>query len=452
MKLAIPVPFKEIITDGYIDDSITCGLDINNNKDSILHAGPLIAHTIFRPVSPNKSVKQNNAVQQTKYHIEGFPKETNTVLGWLINTRSFKIFLPIDKAQKWIKDIEDLLLQTHVTTKDVESCIGRLNHAGFIIPAGRYFLTRLRFRLKQCKQFGKQKLQPWDRQDLRLWIIILQQVSTLGIDINMVNFTLPTDIAKSDACEIGMGGYNQCGLAWRYKLPSDLQGIFTINLLEFIAAIITIHMVIQQHGKSRKILAFTDSSSASGWMHHSTFNIKTHQSHDIAARKLAEILITNDSALYPQHIPGKHNVIADSLSRDHHIQTNKLTFVLQHVFPPQVPKNFIIKTPPKEITSWLYSLAATSHHKQALPQEPKPSNLGALIAGDDSWKDVASKMNLLRNFQPTKKSAYSEHLQKVYEEMNMVSNVKTSWDTAQSNPPLRMYVRSSGRSFGGTQF
>ena len=57
MKLAIPVPFKEIITDGYIDDSITCGLDINNNKDRILHAGPLIAHAIFRPVSPNKGVK-----------------------------------------------------------------------------------------------------------------------------------------------------------------------------------------------------------------------------------------------------------------------------------------------------------------------------------------------------------------------------------------------------------
>ena len=452
MQLAIPVPFREIFTDGYIDDSITCGLDISDNKNRILNAGPLIAHAIFRPVSPTESVKRNNAVQQTKYHIEGFPRETNTVLGWLINTRTFKIFLPIDKAEKWINDIEILLSQTAVTTKNIESCIGRLNHAGFIIPVGRYFLSRLRFRLKMCKQFGKQKLQPWDKQDLKLWITLLQHVSTLGIDINMVNFTSPTDISKSDACEIGLGGYNDCGLAWRYKLPPDLIGVFTINLLEFIAAIITIYMIIEKHGTNRKILAFTDSSSALGWMHHSTFNPNTHLSHDSAARKLAEILITNDSALYSQHIPGKHNIIADSLSRDHHIPTNKLTFVLQHIFPTQVPTDFNIKTPPKEIISWLYSLAATLHHRQALPQAPKPSNLGALIDGGDSWKDVVYKTNLLRNFQPTKKSVYSERLLKAYEEMNMANNVKSNWDTAQLSPPLQTYVRSSGRSFGGTQF
>ena len=90
----------------------------------MLHAGPLVVHAVFRPVSDKEMVKRNNTVQQTKYHIEGFPNKTNTVLGWLINTCSFKIFLPIDKAQKWIKDIEDLLLQTHVTTNEVESCIG----------------------------------------------------------------------------------------------------------------------------------------------------------------------------------------------------------------------------------------------------------------------------------------------------------------------------------------
>ena len=187
-------------------------------------------------------------------------------------------------------------------------------------------------------------------------------------------------------------------------------------------------------------------------MYHSTFNPSTHLSHDTAARKLAEILITKDSALYSQHIPGKHNIIADSLSRDHHIPANKLTFVLKHIFPTQVPTNFNIKTPSKEITSWLYSLAATLHHKQALHQAPRPSNLGALIGGGDSWKDVVYKMNLLQHFQPTRKSAYSEHLQRVYEEMNTANNVKTNWDTAQLNPPLRTYVRSSGRSFGGTQF
>ena len=186
-------------------------------------------------------------------------------------------------------------------------------------------------------------------------------------------------------------------MAWRYKIPPDLQGIFTINLLEFISAIITIYMVIQKHGTNRKILAFTDSSSALGWMHHSTFNPTTHIAHDTAARKLAKILIRNESALYSQHIAGKHNIIADSLSRDHHIPDKKLTFALKTAFTSQVPEEFVLTTPPKEIISWLYSLRATLPLKQALPQEPKPSKLGALIAGGDSWRELVSMMNSLRD-------------------------------------------------------
>ena len=159
MQLAVPVPFREIITDGYIDDGITCGLDINDNQIRIQNAGPLVAHAIFRPVSKNEHVKRNNAIQKTKYDVEGYPRETNTVLGWILNTRSFRIYLSTDKAQKWTQDIEDTLNKEFVTTKELESCIGRLNHTGYITPVGRYFLSHLPYRLKMCKKYGKQKLQ-----------------------------------------------------------------------------------------------------------------------------------------------------------------------------------------------------------------------------------------------------------------------------------------------------
>ena len=140
-----------------------------------------------------------------------------------------------------------------MSTKEIESYVGRLNHAGFIIPVGRYFLSRLRHRLKTCKQFGKQKLQTWDKNDLKLWIKFHQQVFTFGINLNMVNFTKPTNITMPGTCEIGLGRYSDCGLAWRYKIPPDLQGIFTINLLEFISAIITICMVIQKNVQTGKL-------------------------------------------------------------------------------------------------------------------------------------------------------------------------------------------------------
>ena len=109
-------------------------------------------------------------------------------------------------------------------------------------------------------------------------------------------------------------------------------------------------------------------------MHHSTFNPTTHLSHDSAARKLAEILINSDSSLYSQHIAGKQNVAADSLSRDQYIPDKNLTFTLQNVFSSQVPKGFTLETPPKEIISWLYSLRATLSHKQVMPQEQSQEN------------------------------------------------------------------------------
>ena len=55
--------------------------------------------------------------------------------------------------------------------------------------------------------------------------------------------------------------------AWRFELPSELIGVFSINLLEFIAASLTIQLAVEYRKnikKPHRILAFTDSSSALG--------------------------------------------------------------------------------------------------------------------------------------------------------------------------------------------
>ena len=46
----------------------------------------------------------------------------------------------------------------------------------------------------------------------------------------------------SDASEHGIGGFNSEGIAWKLELPYDLQHYFSLNLLEFVAARITIMM------------------------------------------------------------------------------------------------------------------------------------------------------------------------------------------------------------------
>ena len=450
-ELAVPVPYRPGLVDGYIDDGVISAVEIGDYVERARNVGPLVVHATFRPLDENESVHRNDSIQVKKAEAEGIPSESATVLGWVISTRKFKIYLPMEKTIDWSNDIRHLLNKGIANEKELEKCIGRLNHVGHIIPNARYFLNRLRYRLKLCTKWGQQRLKEWDRDDLELWLKILDRASKNGVSINNLTHTKPTKTLFTDACEIGIGGYSTCGLEYRWKLPMDLQGVFTINLLEFIASVTLIEMIINKNRGNQRLLCFTDSSSALGWMHHSSFNPRQYPMHDRTARRLATICLENYSSLYSQHIPGKHNVVADSLSRDHHISTQKLTFVLKTIFPTQVPKHLKILEPPQEIISWIYSLKATLQAPVVSQQATHKSNLGALIDSEDSLQQLVSKMNSLRDLTKKKKSASSECLQKVYDEMNMAKQTNFNYDTAQLSPPLHTYVRCSGRSFGVTQ-
>ena len=82
--------------------------------------------------------------------------------------------------------------------------------------------------------------------------------------------------------------------------------MWSINLLEFIVASITISLIMRNTKASTKILAYTNSSSAPGWLYKASF-ASNQQNHDKTARWLAHELIDTDPALYSQHIREKFN-------------------------------------------------------------------------------------------------------------------------------------------------
>ena len=129
-----------------------------------------------------------------------------------------------------------------------------------------------------------------------------------------------------------MGGYDSNGLAWRYILPPELLDIFSINLLEFIASAISIHLSLAASTNPQKILAYTDSSSALVWLYKASFS-SSMPCHDKVAKWLALELMSCESALYSQHIRGRHNIMADALSRDHHLSILQLTKIFYRLYP-----------------------------------------------------------------------------------------------------------------------
>ena len=455
-ELSVYIPDRKMAADGYIDDCLSLGIDEGDLVQKSQEALPLIIHSIFRPKDPEEPIERDDNISMKKLMAEGQPSEIRVMLGWQIDSRRMRISLPTTKATIWAKDIDNILNRQRVNKKELESMIGRLNHVGYILPTGRYFLNRLRHLLMRCERYGSQKLQNWEKDDLILWKEFLEKASNEGISTNNIAFTKATSYLITDACEHGMGGMNlKSGRAWRFKFPDWMSRKFHINFLEFLASIVSIWLdIIQDNNqtKYKKYLALTDNSSTVGWLHKSNFNPKTHPGHDILARKLARILMNSESTIESQHIKGSHNIVADSLSRDHHIETTHLTFILKSLFPSQANRNFkISQTLPVEITSWLSSLKDISTASGASTPKHCKSKIGILFDGKNSWKEVVYTTNSLNHSLKKRRSLSCPHSLQVLEEMKMAQQEKTSLPEVPSPPSSITYVRHSGRTFGGTR-
>ena len=386
---------------------------------------------------------------------DGTPSERKLVLGWLLDTREFKIYLPMDKAIGWIAEIKEILApDMKVKTKQIESTIGRLNHVGYILPQGRYFLNRIRYLQKRCEKYGPQKISKLERKDFELWIEFLENASQVGVNLNLISFTKPDCKIYTDASSHGMGGYNkESGLAWRYELPKWMAHTFHINTLEFISAMIGIWIeVLNKEDDYLKINCLTDNSSAIGWLFKTNFDPNKQQKHDIIARKMAKILLDSESALRPQHIPGEENIIADSLSRDFHLSTNHLQFALKSLYPNQAQKNFKILTKlPQKIICWLESLRESKIKPEESLPAPSRSKMGVLLDGSDSLHQLASKINSWTALAKQGDTQSCPRLQRLCAETNRARLNETFSEAGQSVRPSIMYVRYFEQTFGGHQ-
>ena len=101
------------------------------------------------------------------------------------------------------------------------------------------------------------------------------------------------------------------------------------------------------------IWAFTNSSSALGWIHKAYFDPVNVESRDTVARRLGWTLVS-------QHIKGTENIIADYLSRDFQRSDKTLTKIFNQILPQQTVALFHIKQPPRNVISWISLLAADS--------------------------------------------------------------------------------------------
>jgi hypothetical protein len=221
-------------TDGFIDDLITVTLDTERNNTWGSHSVPLAMHVTSRPHSGSEEpITRRGILSDAKIIAKGTPAEFQIILGWLLDTRRLLLALPADKQQTWKAEVLQIITDRSSTFGDLDSTVGRLNHAAYVIPMSRHFLNRVHDRIKKRRP-KKQRidLHQSELDNLALWLEFLNHAK-VGISLNKITIRHPTRISWSDACPYGIGGYNLGGFAWRIKIPatSPLQGDKRFNNL-----------------------------------------------------------------------------------------------------------------------------------------------------------------------------------------------------------------------------
>ena len=162
--------------DSFIDDCVKCFLAIAVVIKRHTASAPLDIHVSMRPNAGDaEPTPRQEMLSLSKLQAEGTPSEVMLVLGWLINTRRLLISLPWDKYALWSEQLRSLI-DKGASRKELESLLGRLTHASYVIPLAHNFLSHLRNKFKIMRH-GRQtyKFNKEEEEDLLLWSFYLEK-------------------------------------------------------------------------------------------------------------------------------------------------------------------------------------------------------------------------------------------------------------------------------------
>ena len=109
--------------------------------------------------------------------------------------------------------------------------------------------------------------------------------------MNLITFRCPHKIYVNDASEHGLGGFTMYVRAWSYIIPEHLQGQDHINLLEFIAQLVSIwiNSIEKKIEPLDCLLVMGDNTVSMGWIHCSNFReSKEHDTKWLAKTKSSQ--------------------------------------------------------------------------------------------------------------------------------------------------------------------
>jgi hypothetical protein len=198
-----------------------------------------------------------------KLESEALLQEIKTILGWEINFHQLLIRLLNNKFVAWTAAIKKMLEDGTSSAKILKANIGRLVHLSLTIPLIHHFISQLHDLHTRAKKRQNAKINGKYRKDLEMMLNFLK-IANGGISLNSIAFRKPTHVYCLDSCPHGLGEYSHKGWAWRWYLPKNLLFQASNNLLEHLAAIVSLWVDILARQQDF-VFSMTNSMTAEGW-------------------------------------------------------------------------------------------------------------------------------------------------------------------------------------------
>ena len=281
----------------YLDDFLVAGAPDSMECRVAFEASLSLCDQLGFPVAPHK--------------VEG-PSSRLTFLGILIDTVADTLSLPPEKLARVKAAITEWRSKKFCRKRELLSLIGLLQHACRVVRAGRTFLRRMIDLASSVREPDHWvRLNISFRSDLRWWEIFLEEWNGVSLCGGVVPVS-PKDTITSDASgRWGCGAFTERGEWFQYRWPAEWESVH-ITVKELLPIVVSV-AVWGHSWRGCTIRCRCDNAAV-------VAIIRSGSSRDPTAMHLMRCLFFFTAryqiVLAPEHIPGKLNAAADSLSRD----------------------------------------------------------------------------------------------------------------------------------------
>jgi hypothetical protein len=252
-------------------------------------------------------------------------------LGFLLDTIKMTVSLPKEKLDRLVKLIADWQCRKVCTKRELDSLIGQLQHASAVVRAGRSFLRRMIVLAKaRYDPASFIRLNQSCRADLKWWHMFLSTWNGISL-MSALGITKPAFTVFSDA-----SGSWGCGAFFKtqwfqLQWPASAKSL-SIACLELVPIIIA-GIIWGDRWANCHVRALCDNQAVV-----EVINRRYCRDDDLMhlLRCLFFVEAKHSFVIVPEHIPGKHNRLADKLSRDR-VSMSLLQEMEMEAQPVQVP-------------------------------------------------------------------------------------------------------------------